>query len=580
MEPIKVDFTKAREKEVVIEPEKAKLKIVISLIITAVIAAVAYYIMLPALNFKSEEFYYYIGVVLLGYIASTALTSNMLFSPEYTAYVKKQSVVPIIGIGVLIVIFLIGMVSSSVILRANSYKDIISVQEGDFAKEVDSIEFKSVPRLDREAAVNLADKQIGTLGGDAVSQFLVNTTGFGKDAQINYKNTPVQVVPLEYANIIKWFTNRSEGLPAYVVVDMVTQNAEVHRLENGIKYSTCEHFGRLLQRHLRFGYPTSIFADPTFEIDENGNPYWICPKLDKTIGLFGGTDVVGAVLVDAVTGEMEYYSIEDIRTKPELQWIDRVYSANLLVEQFNYYAQYQHGFFNSVLGQKDVRKTTEGNNFLALNDDVYMYTGVTSIVSDESIIGFTLINQRTKEAKFYPVAGAKETSAQSSAQDMVQDLKYRASFPLLLNISGQPTYFMPLKGDSTLVKSYAMVNVQRFEIAVFGSTVEECMTKYVAELEKKGIDVDVEITEEPSADKPNAPTTKEVSGVIADIRSAVKGGNTYYYIRLDGDKVYYSIAASSEELAVILNKGDNVTFTIPVESDGAIVSASKLKLGA
>lgn len=579
MEPIKVDFTKNKEKEVVIEPEKAGLKIVINLIITAVIAAIAYYVMLPALNFKSEDFYYYIGIVLAGYVAASALTTNLLFRPEYTSYVKKQATVPAIGIGVLIVIFLIGMVSSSVVFRAKSYKDIIAVQDGDFAKEVDTIEFKSVPRIDREAAVSIADKQIGELS-DLVSQFLVNTSEFGKDAQINYKNTPVQVVPLEYANIIKWFTNRSEGLPAYVVVDMVTQNAEVHRVEGGIKYSTCEHFGRLLKRHLRFGYPTALFADPTFEIDENGNPYWICPKLDKTIGLFGGTDVVGAVLVDAVTGEMSYHTIDDIRTKPELQWIDRVYSANLLVEQFNYYALYQHGFFNSILGQKDVRKTTEGNNFLALNDDVYMYTGVTSIVSDESIVGFTLINQRTKEAKFYLVAGAKEMSAQRSAQDMVQDLGYRASFPLLLNISGQPTYFMPLKGESTLVKSYAMVNVQRFEIAVFGSTVEECMTKYVEELEKKGIDVDVEITDEPTADKPNAPTTKEVSGVIADIRSAVKGGNTYYYIKLDGDNVYYSIAASADETAVILNKGDKVTFTIPAETEGAIVSASKLKLGA
>lgn len=566
MEPIKVDFSQKGQKEIVIKPEKAGIKIAINLVLTAVFAAVAYYFMLPALNFKSEEFYYYMGVVALGYCAASFITSKAFIKPEYMPYVKKQAAVPVIIVVALIAIFAAGMISSSVIFRANDYKDIIKVEEGNFAKDVEEVDFKSVPRLDREAAVNLADKQIGTMK-DRVSQFVVNKSSFGKDAQINYKNTPVQVVPLEYENLIKWFTNRSNGLPAYVVVDMVTQNAEIHPVEEGIKYTTCEHFGRLLQRHIRFKYPTALFADPTFEIDEAGSPYWICPVLDKTIGLFGGTDVKGAVLVNAVTGETEYHTVDEIRTKPELQWIDRVYSAHLLVEQFDYYAQYQHGFFNSILGQKDVRKTTEGSNFLALNDDVYMYTGVTSIVSDESIVGFTLINQRTKDAKFYPVAGAKELSAQSSAQDMVQDLKYKASFPLLLNISGQPTYFMPLKGDSTLVKSYAMVNVERFEIAVFGSTVEECMAKYVNDLEKKGVKVDVEIAE------PNT-----VSGVIEDIRTAVKNGNTYYYIKLDAGDTYYSIAAAAQETVVILNKGDKVTFTVPAENAGSIIAASKMEI--
>lgn len=566
MEPIKVDFSKKGQKEIVIKPEKAGLKIAINLILTAVFAAVAYYFMLPALNFKSEEFYTYIGVVLLGYCGASFITSKAFIKPEYVPYVKKQAIVPVIGIGALVVVFAIGMISSSVIFRANDYKDIIKVEEGNFANDVEEVDFKSVPKLDREAAVNLADKQIGTMK-DRVSQFVVNKSSFGKDAQINYKNTPVQVVPLEYENLIKWFTNRSNGLPAYVVVDMVTQNAEIHMVPEGIKYTTCEHFGRLLQRHVRFNYPTALFAEPTFEIDEAGNPYWICPVLDKTIGLFGGTDVKGAVLVNAVTGESEYHSVDEIRTETELQWIDRVYSAHLLVEQFDYYAQYQHGFFNSILGQKDVRKTTEGSNFLALNDDVYMYTGVTSIVSDESIVGFTLINQRTKDAKFYPVAGAKELSAQSSAQDMVQDLKYKASFPLLLNISGQPTYFMPLKGDSTLVKSYAMVNVERFEIAVFGGTVEECMAKYVNELEKKGVKVDMDIAE------PNT-----VSGVVEDIRTAVKNGNTYYYIKLDTGDTYYSIAASAQESVVILNKGDNVTVTVPADSAGLIVAVTKIEI--
>lgn len=586
MDPIKVDFTKKKDDGIVIKPAKAGLKIFINILITLVGAAIAYYIMLPPMNFKSADMYIFFVIVAVIYVAAAAITSGALRKGEYIPYVKKQSLVPIIVVGALAVVFVVGLLISSVIFRANSYKDIIQVQEGDFAREVDTIDFASVPRIDRDAAVTIANRKVGALS-DLVSQFKVNATLAGKDAQINYNNTPVRVVPLEYANIIKWFTNRSEGLPGYIVVDLVTQSAEVKRVEGGIKYTTAEHFNRYLMRHLRFQYPTFMFADPNFEINEKGEPYWICPVEDKTIGLFGGTDIKGAVLVNASTGESTYYTMEQLKTEAELQWIDRVYSDALLVEQFDYYAQYQKGFFNSVLGQEGVRKTTDGTNFLAIHDDVYMYTGVTSVTADQSIVGFTLINQRTKEAKFYPVeGGATENSAMASARDMVQDLGYSATFPLLLNISGQPTYFMSLKGDSALVKKYAMVNVYDYSNVAIGDTLEECIKSYSDLMEKKGVDLDVDmsgINAGENGDTPaqeEKPKTQTVSGAIADIRTAVKGGESVYYVRLDKGAVYYAIKASDAETVVILNQGDTVTVTIPTDAKGDIIEASAITKGA
>ena len=445
-----------------------------------------------------------------------------------------------------------------------------------------------MPRIDRDASLNIANRSLGALS-DLVSQFKVNMVpNVGKDAQINYKNTPVRVVPLEYANLIKWFTNRSNGLPGYIVVDLVTQSAEVKRVEGGIKYTTAEHFNRYLMRHLRFQYPTFMFAEPNFEINEAGEPYWICPVEDKTIGLFGGTDIKGAVLVNATTGESSYHTMDELKNDASLQWIDRVYSDALLVEQFDYYAQYQKGFFNSVLGQEGVRKTTDGTNFLAMHDDVYMYTGVTSVTADQSIVGFTLINQRTKEAKFYPVeGGATEASAQVSAQDMVQDLGYKATWPLLLNISGQPTYFMSLKGDSSLVKMYAMVDVYDYSNAAKGNTVKECMDNYADLIEqRKGIDLDVDmsgINAGENGDTPQQqekPKTQTVTGVVSDIRTAVKGGDSFYYVKLDKGASYYAVKASDAEAVVILNKGDTVTVTIPTDAKGDIIDASEIVKGA
>ena len=353
------------------------------------------------------------------------------------------------------------------------------------------------------------------------------------------------MAPLEYADLIKWFTNRSQGLPAYIVVDMVSQEVQVVRLPEGqgIKFSPSEPLNRNVYRHLRFQYPTFMFATPSFEIDENGDPWWICPRVVKTIGLFGGTDVSGAVLMNAVTGESTYYESADIP-----QWVDHVYPDSLIMEQYNYYGTLVHGFINSVFGQRDVKVVTEGDNYIAMNDDVYVYSGVTSATSDQSNLGFLLCNQRTKETKFYTAPGATEQAARNSAMGVVQDLGYTATWPILLNISGQPTYFMALKDNSALVKQYAMVNVSQYSTLVAtDASVAACEAKYVQMLADSNVIV------------PEALPQTSVSGVIDDLRSEVVDGNTRYLIRLRGDDMYYSLSAKDNDVAVILDLGDAVT---------------------
>lgn len=141
------------------------------------------------------------------------------------------------------------------------------------------------------------------------------------------------------------------------------------------------------------------------------------------IGLFGGETIGRVVLCNAITGETVDYAIDEV---PE--WIDRAYSADMLVQLYDYYGTLKHGFFNSVLGQKDCLKTTEGYNYLAIDDDVWVYTGVTSVSGDQSNVGFVLMNQRTMETKYYAIEGATESSAMNSAQGEVQDLGYKAAF--------------------------------------------------------------------------------------------------------------------------------------------------------
>ena len=518
-----------------------------------------FYFELPALNFHAEEFYVFVFLLCAVYCVCAVLTSG--FQGEgvkgYFGFVKKQCTIPFLVLVALIAAIIIGGLTSWVVIRAGSYSKLLSIKDGDFASEVEEISYNQIPMLDEDSAARLGSRKLGELA-DMVSQFEI----LPSYTQINYQGRPVRVTSLAYGDLVKWFTNRSAGLPAYLIIDMVTQEAEVVRLDEGMKYTTAEHFGRYLPRHLRFHYPTYMFADPVFEINEEGEPYWVCPRMVKTIGLFGGTDIQGAVLVNAVTGESQYY--EEVPN-----WVDHVYDANLIMEQYDYYGMYHNGFINSIFGQRDVTHTTEGYNYIAIGDDVYMYTGVTSVTSDQSNIGFILSNQRTKETHFYSVAGATEASAQASAMSQVQQMRYVATFPLLLNIADQPTYFMSLKGEDGLVKMYAMVNVQQYNIVETGSTVAECEANYRRALADSGLISDGDAEAVPS-------DQEEISGAIAEIRTAVLDGNSYYFLRLEGQDTFYAGNAAENPLAVILNAGDQVTIAYTAGEGGGILSGTSV----
>ena len=532
-------------------------RVLINVGITLAIGAIYFYLELPALNLQAPEFYAFALLLCAAYCISAILTSGFQGQgfKGYLKFLKKQCALPFFLALLLLAAALVGSLVSSVIFRAGAYSELLPFEVGDFTADVDEIRYDQIPMLDKDSAERLGDRKLGELS-DMVSQFEV----MDDYTQINYKGRPVRIATLMYADVIKWFTNRSDGLPAYLLIDMVNQSVELVRLNEGVKYTTAEHLSRNLYRHLRFHYPTYMFDQPVMEVDEEGTPYWICPRLVKTIGLFGGTDVKGAVLVNAITGESEY--CEEVPA-----WVDNLYSAGLIIQQYDYYGMYHNGFFNSLFGQRDVTVTTEGYNYIALGDDVYVYTGITSTGGDQSNIGFILTNQRTKETKFYSCAGATEYSAMDSAQGELQNLRYTATFPLLLNVGRQPTYFLAMKDAAQLVKKYAMVNVQQYQIVATGDTVAECEQNYLTLLAQNGIDTG----------SGNLSGTEVAEGTIADIRTAVLDGNSYYFIQLIGEDIFYSVSAADQPLAVILSKGDQVSITYR-PGEGSILAGVDVQL--
>lgn len=530
---------------------KKGLKYLILAVVLLVVAGVYYYVTLPALNIHSAGCWFFvmslIVIVMVVYALRKAVKEQALGSAwedikrKGTIQFRFDNVLKGLGITLLAIfaVYLIGDLLSSPIINAKKYQQLLTVEERVFTEDVAEVDYTTIPILDKSSAALLGDRKMGSMV-EMVSQFEVSSDY----AQINYNGRPVRVTPLRYASAIKWLTNQKEGIPAYILIDMTTQDTECIKLESGIKYSKSEYFNRNLYRHLRFHYPTHIFDDQIFfEINEEGTPFWVCPVKKFNIGLFGGQTIGSVVLCNAITGECTEYDIEDVP-----QWIDKVYSAELLTDLYDYYGTLKHGYFNSILGQRDCLQTTNGYNYIALDDDVWVYTGVTSVSGDQSNVGFVLMNQRTMETRYYKIEGAIEDSAMSSAEGQVQNLGYRATFPLLLNIAGEPTYFMALKDDAGLVKKYAMVNVQKYQWVAIGDTIRECEKNYNELLNTNGIVGS------------SADSMLTVSGKIEAIAPIVLEGTTHYYICLENNEDIFDIDMSQEDLIGIVRykEGDTI----------------------
>ncbi|MFR8008020.1 MAG: Tat pathway signal sequence, partial [Gordonibacter urolithinfaciens] len=454
--------------------------------------------------------------------------------------------------------------------NAEKYATVLQTTEDNFAQDIKEVNYSEIPVIDRDSAVLLGNREMGSIP-EYVSQFEISPLY----SQINYQSSPVRVSPLGYADLFKWFTNREAGIPAYALVNMTTQDAEIVRLEdNPIHYSESEPLVRNIDRHVQLSYPFYMFDQKSFEIDDEGHPWWICPVQSRTIGLFGGTTIQRVVMVDATTGETQDLAIEDVP-----QWVDHAYPTDLLLEQYNWSGKYKDGWLNSVFGQKNVVQTTPGTdgnlgyNYIAKDDDVWVYTGVTSATADNSIVGFVLINQRTAESHFYPVAGATEESAMQSAEGQVQNLRYQATFPLLINVSGQPTYFMALKDNAGLVKQFAMLDIQRYQNVAVGNTVAECQKAYQALLATNGV----------LAESGVDTGAVEKQGTIAHIAQAVVEGNSHFYVKLDDGSTIYDFALPGLIEIVGYKEGDAITFTYveaePTNPVEEIVGADGAKAG-
>ncbi len=520
-----------------------KTKIIISLILGLVSAFVLFYVFLPPINLLSERFWLYLTAVIVafslpfikidpGYVSVTQVNGKIKKS-----YSGKSNKWIIIAVSIPVLVLILGNIISSPVFNARRYAGIIEVKESDFATDLpESTEVTNIALMDTASAMILGNRTLGSLS-HVVSQYTVGSTY----TQINYKNTPKKVANLEYDGFFKWIGNRDNGVPGLVIVDPVNSSAEYVELDTPMHYVESGYFGDDLLRKVRFMYPTKIFDydSVSFELDDEGNPYYIISCYRPRVALFGAKDVTEVIIFDPTDASSELYKVEDTPA-----WVDIVYDGYLATDKYNWHGTLSGGYINSIIGNVGCKMATDDFGYIVIEDDVWYFTGVTSAVSnDKSNIGFILSNARTGEYKFYSVIGAEEHSAMAAAEGEVQEKGYVASFPSLVNISGQATYIMVLKDAAGLVKLYALVNVENYSIVATGATQADAMSAYKKLLRQSDIDIGAN------------DATAEIT--VKDVEIVMVSGVATVYIKADDGNVYKGYLEADEAL-ILIESGDKL----------------------
>ena len=536
--------------------------VVIGLIISTAITLVIDYLLPTPWNIRSEGTWFKLFFVTMIYGTINALAIATSQGKYESQRYDRLATLPFAIPAIMVPAFFICMITGAQIFNAGNYANIIQVEQVESGDAILSEkDAGSIALMDTSSAKQLGDREIGAI--ENFSAFNVSDDYI----QLNIKEDAVKVSPLEYIGLFKWISNRNEGVTGYVSVSPTTMTAEYIKLEEGMKYIPSAYFNEDLNRHLHYQYPTLLYGNIHFEVDEDGKPYYVSSVYDKTIGVFGGEIVIGAIITDPVTGDSEYYAVADIP-----QWVDYVFPGDLLCNLYDIAYKNINGFWNgtSFGANTGCMQTTKidsyyeedgevyveaGTDFgyIAKDGDIYVYTGVTSMAADSSNLGFIMVNERTGQYKYFAVSSANEQSAMNAAQGEVQQYGYTASFPTLINVDNELAYIGVLKDKSGLVKMYYMVNVKDYGKVVVADSREACVTKYA---EKLGLNVNEDIMGNVPEEQPPVESTP-VEFVISVIQYVDIDGNTYVYMGTEDGTVYKALFKDNETL-LFAKVGDTI----------------------
>ncbi len=525
------------------------------------------YMYMPVLNFRFLSLpilliFLLVLWIVLDNLSNIQMLGNQINGKPQIPKLKSAKIPAALILILFLYITIVPAITTWPIFRTQSYRNLIGkVETGkDLSKYMLPISIEKIRVVDQQLAILLGDKVLGSQSalGSQVTLGTFNIQKVGDDLY--------WVAPLQHSGFFKWQKNM-QGTPGYVMVNACNERdvklvQEIDGKKIYIKYQSESYFFDNLERYLYFnGYWNVGLTDYSFEIDDDGIPYWVVTKYKKTIG-FGGEEAQSVVILNAQTGEIKEYSI----AKAPL-WVDRIQPAQFIEKQLNDWGEYVKGYWN-FSNENKLQITEEVSLVYGEDNEAYWYTGLTSVGADESTVGFVLVNTRTKKSSWYKQSGATEFAAQNSAKGKVQEKGFSSSMPIPYNINNIPTYVMTLKDKGGLVKMYAMVAIEDYTIVGVGNTLREALMAYKNAFNTTGNKINAQSNS----------LKQTINSIITRINGDVKNGNSYYYFTLKNiQKVFIGSSQISNDFPVS-NVGDSITITYDNENQDVIdVSSFKNK---
>jgi heme/copper-type cytochrome/quinol oxidase subunit 4 len=479
-----------------------------SLVLVSLSVYLANYYLLIRINLR------YFGIIFYGFVF-ILLIVNIIFMYLDTDTGKKTRINTLIGVGFFALMAFLLLFGGRTYFHAEEYSNLIEVAEEDFVQDIDTVDIDTLPLVDKAYGSKLGSLKLGEFPGIG-SEFQA-----GAYSDIIYQGQQYLVAPLEYRGFFKWFNNRSEGTPGYILINKITAETQFINLKDtsgqGLLYVPSAYFNQDLERYAYYnGMSRYKLENQFFEIDESGHPYFVLQYSLPTVFINGGPKINKIAIVDAISGDVNIYS-----PGQEPEWVDSVYPDSLILQHLDYWGSLQDGWLNSVFAQRGVLQPSNGTRVIMNNGELYYFTGLTSAGNDESTIGFVYAGMKTKETRLFRFPGATEDAAMNKALTLLPQNNISTSFPIPINIEDNPTYFILIKGEDGRILRYVFISAENLEIFSMAETKIGAYNNYLVKLSET-----------------DSSTIEDVSGAITDKISYVSGGNTIYWIEIDNDKRY------------------------------------------
>ena len=469
-----------------------------------------YYLALPIFNFRNVGFYIYLSLIaayILIIVKEVLVYKKKVIGHEddacdgikydYTTgkfykgkkvISQKYSFINVLGYnllitfgGLLLVLIIIGL-SGAKIFNAKKYYSQLEVSNGTMEEFETVFNYDSgsvkLPILDSDLAFKLAQAKLSQYGAQYTIDYdnftLISITRDGEEQL-------VRIAPLEYSNFFVSLNRMNQGTVGYIEVNVITKEAKIVEFEDGLKYMPSAILSKDLDRYIRFNFPSEIVEGKYFEIDDNGNPYWVVPTLKKEIGIAQGPSAKGLIIVDPISGEIKKYKLGE-----EPEWVDRATHEYIADIQTTNSFKFKNGWFNAVLGQKkEVFQISDGYNYFIKDGKTYYVSCITSPnENDQTSIGFVTINLKNREATFYAIDGITEMRAREIAENdyRVKAQAFTSTWPILIDMNGVPTYFLVLKNE-VQAQMIVFIDVETGIKVGMGENIEAAKSDYLKQLD-------------------------------------------------------------------------------------------------